>query len=259
MAFGTLEYFIRLTSEDPITLVPVLVRASIIGSGIGLISAIFETATKQRFRQRSFIYIVGFRAVFYTIAITFWLGVVNGVWNMINEGLGLWEGLIAYFTDVFFLINIISAFSILVVLLGIRQISTLHRRGELRNFVLGKYHQPREIERVFCFVDLKKSTNIAEQLGIFGLDHFSKTITRISQKRYSATKAEIYQYVGDEIILSWPYYIGTKDSNAIALLFSHATDPQRSEIEIHAEVRLLPRVQSRHSWGQGGGNMGRRA
>jgi len=89
----------------------------------------------------------------------------------------------------------------------------------LWKFIIGRFHHPREIERYFCFIDLNQSTTIAEKLGNikFGslLKDFYSDIT--DAIRYA--KAEVYQYVGDEIVLSWPVSSKTNIEKVLGSVF----------------------------------------
>jgi len=87
------------------------------------------------------------------------------------------------------------------------------------NFFMGKYHHPREENRIFMFLDMKSSTTIAEQLGhveYFRLlnKYYTDTTEAIIQ-----TSGEIYQYVGDEIIVSWNLKKGLASNNCIRCFF----------------------------------------
>jgi adenylate cyclase len=73
----------------------------------------------------------------------------------------------------------------------------------LLKMILGRYRKPREEERVFMFLDLKSSTRIAEKLGhVLYSQLLQACFADVSQVVIN-TRAEIYQYVGDEIVLSW--------------------------------------------------------
>jgi adenylate cyclase len=87
--------------------------------------------------------------------------------------------------------------------------------GVLLKMILGHYHRPREEERVFMFADIKSSTEIAEKLGhirFFNLlnDFFNDVTGAIVE-----TRGEIYQYVGDEIVISWTMRNGLRNQNCI--------------------------------------------
>jgi hypothetical protein len=54
----------------------------------------------------------------------------------------------------------------------IRQVNKLLGHNALLLFMTGKYHQPVEEERIFMFLDLNRSTTIAEHLGNIRYHHF---------------------------------------------------------------------------------------
>src|SRR6185295_17359504 len=99
------------------------------------------------------------------------------------------------------------------------QINQLLGEGILWKFIRGKYHQPREEERIFMFLDMKSSTAIAEQLGhvrFYAL--LNELFNEISQP-VLLTKAEIYQYIGDEVVLTWEVEHGLENSNCLKTFF----------------------------------------
>lgn len=75
--------------------------------------------------------------------------------------------------------------------------------GVLFKYLTGKYFKPREEERIFLFMDLKSSTSIAEKLGHASYSEFIQDCYRLLTKPIKETSAEVYQYVGDEVVLSW--------------------------------------------------------
>ncbi len=219
--YGTTEYFIRLkTGDDPQLFIPLLLRASFIGAFIMGSILIFEILLKDWFRKRRFIYLVLVRSFCYSFIITLWLAFFNGIWYSVNGGLSFKEELATYFSgeDIFW-INISSVFLVAILVTGLREINSLHGKGQLWNFVLGRYHTPREVELIFCFIDLKGSTTIAEKLGHLKFAMFLKDYYSDITEALQQTDAQIYQYVGDEIILSWTYEKGLKNNNMINCFF----------------------------------------
>ncbi len=214
------EYIVRFYANDSQDFIPLLSRAItavllIFGSVI-----IFEILLKERFIQRQFLYVVLVRSVFYIVIITFWLFIINSFWFAIRNGFFSIEGLIAYyFMDEMYMIQLLGLFFIVVLAVSLSQINSLHRKGELLNYILGRYHMPKEVERIFCFIDLKGSTAIAEKLGHFQFAMFLKDYYSDITEALRSTNAEIYQYVGDEIVLSWSYKSGLKNNNFIFCFF----------------------------------------
>ncbi len=84
------------------------------------------------------------------------------------------------------------------------QISDKFGPGNLSKMVRGTYHTALHESRIFMFLDLKDSTTIAEQLGEAKYHSFLKEIFADITEAILETKANIYQYVGDEIVVSWP-------------------------------------------------------
>jgi len=95
-----------------------------------------------------------------------------------------------------------------------KQIDLKFGPGNLLNLFLGRFHKPRKDHRIFMFLDLKSSTTIAEKLGHI---QFSRLIqdcfTDLSIVR--DFKTEIYQYVGDEVVVSWSVANGLENLNCI--------------------------------------------
>lgn len=73
----------------------------------------------------------------------------------------------------------------------------------LLNFFTGKYHQPIEEERVYMFLDMNSSTTIAEQLGHVQYFKMLKEYYVDLTAPIIRFGGEIYQYVGDEVIVTW--------------------------------------------------------
>ena len=91
--------------------------------------------------------------------------------------------------------------------------------GNLWKMLTGKFYKPREEERIFMFVDLQDSTSIAEKIGHI---EFSKLL-KDCYHDFSIVddyQAEIYQYVGDEVVISWPLINGFKNNNLLRAFFT---------------------------------------
>jgi adenylate cyclase len=103
------------------------------------------------------------------------------------------------------------AFMIFMIDLGIMALLTIlilevtdkYGPGGFWSMMRGKYNNPKIEDRIFIFLDINNATTIAEKLGhkkYFQLlrDFFSDITIPIL-----ANGGEIYQYVGDEVVLSW--------------------------------------------------------
>lgn len=83
------------------------------------------------------------------------------------------------------------------------QINDKFGRGVLWSFIKGKYHKPVEEIRIFMFVDLVSSTRLAEKLGNEKYHSLLKDFFADITNPILYNNGEIYQYVGDEIVISW--------------------------------------------------------
>jgi adenylate cyclase len=86
-------------------------------------------------------------------------------------------------------------------------------------FVTGKYHQPREENRIFMFLDLKGSTSIAEKIGH---ELFSQLISDCYHdltRPLLETEGEVYQYVGDQAVLTWLTVLGIQKANCVRCFY----------------------------------------
>ena len=213
------EYFLTLNTDNPQLFIPLLVRSMLIGMLILGSIAVFGLLYGDRFTQKTFLYLVIVKSVFYTISTTFWLVIINGAWFAIKGVNPVKVELINYLKDDMYLINLSSIFIVIIAVVSVGQIDSLHRKGELLSFILGRYNKPREIERIFCFIDLKGSTTIAEKLGHFDFAYFLKDYYSDITEALRKTNAQIYQYVGDEVILTWSFKRGLEDNNVIHCFF----------------------------------------
>ena len=82
----------------------------------------------------------------------------------------------------------------------------------LGNLLTGRYYHPREEQRIVLFLDLVGSTAIAEDIGNVRFHALlSDTFTRLSRV-VTDFGGEVYRYVGDALIATWP--LGPAQENA---------------------------------------------
>ncbi|MBC7830052.1 MAG: adenylate/guanylate cyclase domain-containing protein [Chitinophagaceae bacterium] len=77
--------------------------------------------------------------------------------------------------------------------------------GIFLDVFLGKYVHPRIEKRIIMFIDLKDSTPIAEKLGHKDYFRFIRDFIYFISIALIEYNGRIYQYVGDEIVVSWPF------------------------------------------------------
>jgi adenylate cyclase len=192
----------------------------LVGTSIGLCE---EFLFLERFRKKSYLFLLVFRAVVYSIVIAFHELLINSASNFLTQDLTIGNSVYAAVYRENFPRDLSIIALVSVVSIAFLQIRRLHRPGDLLKYVTGRYHLPEEVNKIFLFIDLKSSTAIAEKIGntkysSFLIDYFHDMTGAILM-----SKAEIYQYIGDEIILTWNFKNGVKDARCINCFFDILT------------------------------------
>jgi adenylate cyclase len=85
---------------------------------------------------------------------------------------------------------------------------------------LGRYRRPFAERRFFLFVDVVGSTAIAERLGALEAHRFLAAVFATVAEPVERYRGEIYQYVGDEIVITWVEADGVADARAVLCFFA---------------------------------------
>ncbi|MCB0584531.1 MAG: adenylate/guanylate cyclase domain-containing protein [Phaeodactylibacter sp.] len=100
------------------------------------------------------------------------------------------------------------------------QVSDKFGQGVLWNFLTGRYFHPKEEERIFMFLDITSSTTIAERMGHTLYFEFLKEFIADITDPIIDNKGEVYQYVGDEVVVSWMVGDSRANANCIRCFFA---------------------------------------
>jgi adenylate cyclase len=120
----------------------------------------------------------------------------------------------------FYFICLVFYFVMTIIITFINQVNNKYGPGVLLPVLMGKYRNPVEEERIFMFMDLKSSTTIAESLGHIKYSSFIRDSFMDINQVLFPYNAQVYQYVGDEIILSWTIREGLKNLSCIHFYFA---------------------------------------
>ena len=132
----------------------------------------------------------------------------------------LWQSVTSQILNVENLENFLFWLFILIGTLVILQVNDKYGPGVFASFLLGKYFHPKKEDRVFMFLDLRSSTSIAEKLGEDQYFNFIKEVFHHVTPSILNSKGEIYQYVGDEMVISWKTHKGTDNANCIECFYN---------------------------------------
>lgn len=114
----------------------------------------------------------------------------------------------------FWSVIIYVAFGVIIAVL-FAELSSYLGDGIFLSFLSGKYHHPKKEVRIFMFLDMKSSTTIAEKIGHTLYFELLKDCYADMANPILETSGEIYQYVGDEIVVSWTEKVGLYRNNCI--------------------------------------------
>lgn len=151
-----------------------------------------------------------------------------------------WENVWVFFTSYSFLSVMLYISAIILVTQFYTEVSENMGLGVLNNFITGKYHRPTQEERIYMFLDMKSSTTIAESLGhikYFKMlsDYYSDLTDPVI--KYSG---EIYQYVGDEMVVSWKLKNGFQNNNCIKCFFAMKEAIKKQASKYNEKFGLVP-------------------
>jgi adenylate cyclase len=171
-------------------------------------------------------------AVYATITIVIqWLEIgetVAGLPEMSHET--FWLGLI-YSVALSVLINLALATS-----------NIIGHRAFL-NFITGRYHTPVEEKRFVLFVDIAGSTGLAERLGGVGIHRLLDHTFRLLTLAVVDYRGEVLNYVGDEVIVTWPERSGTIDCRPLRCFAAMRDELVQASSQFEREFGVTPLIR----------------
>ncbi|GBU18785.1 MULTISPECIES: adenylate/guanylate cyclase domain-containing protein [unclassified Methylobacterium] len=93
-------------------------------------------------------------------------------------------------------------------------------RAAFTSLILGRYHRPVREERIFLFLDLAGSTAYAEEHGDFAAQELLRDVFATIAEPVRRHHGQIDDYVGDQVIVSWPLARGLERARCIACVFA---------------------------------------
>jgi adenylate cyclase len=193
---------------------------------VGFAIAYFETQAmefRRKHRRTGF----GVYLLYRTIRITFWFVVLFFcIMNIV-----LWLDINTYETifpnslhDFFATRKLFEFLGLsLIISLVSNFMDELHRklgRDAIFNLVFGKYHQVKQENRLFLFIDLNNSTDIAEAMGELEYSHFLQDYYYDISEPIARYFGRVYQYVGDEVVVTWQVKKGLKFALCVRCFFA---------------------------------------
>jgi len=210
--------------------------AGLIGSLVG--GSLLVFVVNVRYQDRPYWKTVLYVSVSFLLTVVLITLVIGSIVVYLRTGQPVWDPVFVAAFKAFVLdthpIKSTLVWSIIVAVTQLMiQVDIKFGQGVFKDIAVGKYHTPKEEQRVFMFLDLNSSTSIAERLG-------DKTYHRMLRDFFAditnpilENHGSIYQYVGDEVIVSWEYKHGIEDAAAVNCFFD-----VKEHIQEHREKYL---------------------
>jgi adenylate cyclase len=113
----------------------------------------------------------------------------------------------------------------------------------LINFIAGRYHSPVEESRFVLFVDIAGSTGLAERLGGIAIHRLLDRTFRLLTLAVVDYRGEVLNYVGDEIIVTWPERSGVIDCRPLQCFMAMRHELSRASSQFEREFGTVPRIR----------------
>ncbi|WP_424961442.1 adenylate/guanylate cyclase domain-containing protein [Ekhidna sp.] len=212
----------NLNPDTAVTItLPVFIFANLAITSVGLLVGLIELVVlEKRFRHYSFARKVGYKFMLYLALMLILQVILFPIASALDLGASLtdqivWEKTILYFQSLVFVNTMFQLSFHLILSLLYAAISENLGHQVMFNFFTGRYHRPRVEERIFMFLDMKNSTTIAEKLGHIRYFDFLQMYYDAMTDPIINHLGEVYQYIGDEVVISWKKDQGLKDNNCV--------------------------------------------
>lgn len=136
-------------------------------------------------------------------------------------------------------ILLIFVFQILLLNFILQSIEVMGDYNIIR-FLTGKYRTPVVENRAFMFLDLRSSVQHAEKLGNVLYSELVRDCFRELNYLVHQFEAEIYQYVGDEVVLTWKSSVAQHNYNILGIFFAFEQALQLKSEHFLNKYGLIP-------------------
>ncbi len=217
---------------------------------VGLIIGMFEVVWwKGLFKSRKFFVKLLFKLLLYTGALLTIIIVLFPIAAAIELNTTLsdarvWTKFNNYMTSINFLSTGVQLSFSLFLSLFYHGISENLGHGVMVNFFRGKYHHPKKEQRIFMFLDMKSSTTIAERLGNIRYFELLSSYYDTFSNAIIDNEGEVYQYIGDEIVVSWDIKKGVRNAQCLKAFNDMRTEMNTRGANFKSEYGLIPEFKA---------------
>jgi len=116
--------------------------------------------------------------------------------------------------------------------------------GILFQYITGKYFNPIEEDRIFMFLDLTSSTTIAEKLSHVLYSKLLQDCFSELTDPVLTHKGQIYQYVGDEAVITWEKEKGLENANCLNFFYAYINRLEKKKEYFLAAYDVFPEFKA---------------
>jgi adenylate cyclase len=117
------------------------------------------------------------------------------------------------------LIVLVISYFWMILVLGLRGVARKLGPGAFWQWIRGYYYTPKEEERIFMFLDMRRSTELAETLGDLKFSKLVRDFFDDLTGPIIETRAEVSHYIGDEAVITWWPKQGLQNANCLQIFF----------------------------------------
>jgi adenylate cyclase len=140
------------------------------------------------------------------------------------------------------LIVVASLVTFLLVML--RHATQIVGERSFRDIMRGRYHRPRAEDRFFLFVDVVGSTPVAERLGPLAVHRYLNRVFQAASEPVDEHHGEVYQYVGDEMVVTWTVTEGRTEARPLACFFAIEAALAAAAPDFEREFGTVPKIRA---------------
>lgn len=236
--------------SDGFTSIFPYINAVIIGFSIALLVTILELYVfTGGMRKLKFITILALRTGLYLVLITIIIFLIVVLFRALRYDISFSEVLQSEEFQHFvyegnFSLIIVYTLAIAFTVNFTRQISRKMGQGVLLSFITGKYYHPVQQERIFMFMRIRHSDRIMQKLGHVKSYKFLNDFIYDITEPILVHRGEIYQYVDDEIVVSWDMKHGLKKAQCIRSFFEAKRAIYENRESYYNLYGLVPQLQA---------------
>ena len=204
---------------------------------------------EKKFLRRPFIIKILFKGIIYFLMIIAFLAVLTLIVNSIRANASIFDpeivqSLVQFITSFAFWSLVIYAALVADIALFFAEVRQYLGDDIFYHYSFGTYFNPNIEFRIFMFLDMKSSTSIAEKMGHKRYFELIKMYYGDMTDAILETSGEIYQYVGDEIVVSWPERNGLHRNNCLNCFFKISEGIQKNAEEYRKIFGFVPEFKA---------------